>query len=301
MKSVRLGLLVAILVCWAVSVNARPELPAAAREVLTQLESEASDLDRKTDAEMVKCRERGVAELKKAQDDLTRQGKLDEATAVRELIRIVEQGGPVALYPTTPGVVRRTYRQYEEEAAALYEKAEEAFLKRREKAVAELKKIQEAFCKEAKLDDALAVRDQIRVLTSGKIVALPDPGFVNHQPMDLGKSFYYEVTGLGAAGGQAIYGTDVYVIGSHLGTAAVHCGALKEGEKGVVRVTIVPGHDSFASTVRNGITSQPYGRAEPAFKVERAYGWQFKSFVDTLPIRKAYEGGVKDGETKKDK
>jgi hypothetical protein len=283
MKTVRLVALLALAVCWLSSAVGQPDLPPAAREVLTQFEQEATDLDRKATADIGKCRERGAAELRKIQDELIRAEQLEEAAALKTLIRLVELGAPVALPPGLPSGVRKAYRDYEEEVSIVFEKAEAEYIKRRDKTAAELKKIQDVFCKEAKLDEALAVRDRIRAISVGKVTALPDPGYVNYQPTDIGKTFYYQVTGTGTNQGFAIYGTDVYIIGSHLGTAAVHCGLLKEGEKGVVKVTIVPGQDSYPATTRNGVTSQPAGRAEYGFKVERVYSFQVKPFLDFLP------------------
>jgi hypothetical protein len=303
MKTVRLLMLVAIVGFCLTNALARNELPAAAREVIKQFEDEAAELDRKTETEIVKLRERGVTELKKAQDELTRQGKLDEASAVRDLIQRVSEGVPVALGPTIPSPLRKAYRQFEEEMATVYEKAEADFATRREKTAVELKKLQEAFCKEAKLDDALAVRDLVRGLRDGKINALPDPGYVNVQMTDVGKTFYYEVTGVGQPAGYVIYGNDVYVVGSHLGMATVHCGLLKEGQKGVVKVTILGGQDSFPSTTRNGITSQPYGRAEFSFKVDRVYSFQSRAWLQPPPVAPAVfrKGEFKDKGDFKDK
>ena len=285
--AITVSLGVAFLGCWiAGPLHAQSELPAAAREVLTQFEAEAADLERKTEAEILKCRQRGVAELQKAQDELTRLGKLEEAAAVRTLIRLVERGAPVALPLGTPAVVRKAYRDFEEEVATLYEKAEAEFVMRRDLAAVELKKIQDAFCKEAKLDEAVAVRDRIRTLAEGKVNAQPDPGYIQAQVTDIGKTFYYEVTGIRGHAGYAIYGTDVYLIGSHLATAAVHCGLVNENQKGVVKVTIVPGQEIFPATTRNGVTSNVAGRADVAFRVERLYSFQAKPFVEAFSLKK---------------
>jgi hypothetical protein len=284
MKTARSVLPVALLV-WIFAAQGRPELPAAAREVLTQFEEDAADLDRKTEAEILKLRQRAATELKKTQDEYTSQGKLDEAGAVRVLVRLVEVGAPVALPPGTPAAVRKAYRDYEDEVGTLYEKALAEFSKRREKTAAELKKIQDAFCREAKLDEAVAVRDRIRSLAETQVKALPDPGTVPAQQSDIGRTLYYEVTGTGAAAGHAIYGSDVYLAGSHLGTAAVHCGVLKENQKGVVKVTIVSGQDSFPGTTRHGVASQAADRATVAFKVERIYTFQARPFVDAFNLK----------------
>lgn len=288
MKTLRLVVLLGV-VSFLIAGGAagQADLPAAAREVLQQFEDETAELDRKAEAAIAQSRQDGVAALKKAQDELTRLGKLDEATAVRALIHLVETAAPVALPPTLPAVVRKAYRDYEEEVAVVYEKSEAEFAKRRERAVAELKKIQDALAKEAKLDEALAVRERTRTLHEGRTSALPDPGYVNHPATDIGKVFYYDVLGTGAASGFTIHGTDTYIMGSHLGTAAVHCGALKEGQRGVVRVTVVGPHDSLPGSTRHGVTSQPVGRVEVAFKVERFVGYHGRPFADYFTPRAA--------------
>jgi hypothetical protein len=72
---------------------------------------------------------------------------------------------------------------------------------------------------------------------------------------------------------QSVWGSDVYTTGSHLGMAAVHCGLLKAGQKGVVKVTILPGQTSYDATTRHGVTSLAYGAWNVSFKVERVYGF----------------------------
>jgi len=136
------------------------------------------------------------------------------------------------------------------------------------------------YCKEAKLDEAVAVRDLIKTIRAGTTTALPDPGSVNNPATDIGKVFCYQVTANTA--GQAIYGTDIYVPGSHLGLAAVHCGLLKEGQTAVLKVTILPGKDSYAATTRNGVASNAYAQCPVSFKVERPYGWLVKPPVTPL-------------------
>jgi hypothetical protein len=48
----------------------------------------------------------------------------------------------------------------------------------------------------------------------------------------------------------------------------VHAGALRAKEKGVVKVTILPGADRYQGSTRNGVTSVDYGPYKPAFTVE---------------------------------
>src|SRR5262249_44796996 len=149
-------------------------------------------------------------------------------------------------------------------------KAEAEVQKAKDKAAAELKKLQDLYCKEAKLDEAVVVRDLIRGVRDGVGNALPDPGYVNNPATDIGKVLYYQVTGVNA--GQSMYGTGFYTTGSPLGMAAVHCGLLQPGQAGVVKVTILPGQANYAASTRHGVTSYGYGQWGVSFKVERVYG-----------------------------
>jgi hypothetical protein len=245
------------------------DLPPAVRETLKPYIDEATEIERKAEGEARKCRERAAAELKKVQDQFCRDAKLDEAVAVRELVRGLESGANRGPSDGTPAAAREVFQQYEKELADSRAKLEADARKCRERATAELKTLQDQFCRNAQLDDAVAVRDLIRSIQNGVSNAQPDPGYVNNQAGDIGKVFYYEVTGVST--GQSIYGTDVYTTGSHLGMAAVHCGLLKPGEKGVLTVTILQGQASYPATTRHDVTSIAYGQWGVSFKVERGY------------------------------
>ena len=60
----------------------------------------------------------------------------------------------------------------------------------------------------------------------------------------------------------------VYTDDSHLGTAAVHAGVLKEGEWGIVEVTILPGRASFTGSTQHGVTSDDFGPFDGSYRVE---------------------------------
>src|SRR5205823_327084 len=153
-------------------------------------------------------------------------------------------GGPgrAARADEVPPAARETLDAYEKELAEVQKKAEEETRKIVEKPAAQLKLLQDRFCKEAKLDEAVAIRDQRRQLQHGVTNALPDPGYVSAQAGDIGKVRYYEV--VGNIGGPT-WGTDVYTSDSHLAATAVHAGVLRVGEKGIVKVTILPGQDNY--------------------------------------------------------
>jgi hypothetical protein len=98
------------------------------------------------------------------------------------------------------------------------------------------------------------------------INALPDPGTLTGHRAHLGKTFLFEVTGNNGF----IWGTDIYTDDSTVAAAAVHAGVLGIGEKGVVKVTILPGQDGYNSSTRNGLSSGSWGSWTGSFRVEAA-------------------------------
>src|SRR5262245_19119509 len=199
MKAVRLGVLVGVLL-WATPARAQVELPPAAKEVVRQLEDESVEIEQKAEADLAKWRDRTAAELKKVQDAFCKEARLDEALAVRNLIRAFQAGNYDVPSGDLPPAVREVYRTHEQGLDDILRKADGELGKRRDRVVAELKKVQDAFCKEAKLDEALAVRDLIRSVKEGVSRALPDPGYVNPGATDIGKVIHYQVTGVATGG-----------------------------------------------------------------------------------------------------
>jgi hypothetical protein len=94
----------------------------------------------------------------------------------------------------------------------------------------------------------------------------PDPGNLHQLRGLIGKTFRFKVTG--SVDGP-VYGWGVYTSESILAAAAVHIGALKAGQTGVVRVTIVPPPGGFAASAQNGVTSIGYGPFGGAYQVSR--------------------------------
>jgi hypothetical protein len=137
-----------------------------------------------------------------------------------------------------------------------------------DKLAAQLQAIQDKFCKEAKLDEAVAVRDLRRRIQFG-VKAQPDPGFFDAPAGDIGKVYYFDV--VGSTDG-ATWGSDIYTTQSHLAASAVHAGVLRVGQRGIVKVTVMPGQEAYMSTTRNGVTSQAWNAWGVSFKVERAFG-----------------------------
>ena len=123
--------------------------------------------------------------------------------------------------------------------------------------IEDLKPLQDKYTREAKLDEAVAIRDLIRILQEPVENVLPDPGVLYAYSRDIGHVFHFRVTG--RVGGGSVWGTDVYTSDSTLATAAVHAGVLQPGQTAVVKVTILPGQSAYQGSTRNGVTSSSYG------------------------------------------
>ena len=161
-----------------------------------------------------------------------------------------------------PPEAKKVVEEFEGRARKIRAKAESEIDKLRDEALLKLKPLQDRFTKEGKLDEALAIRGQVRRLNRVQ----PDPGVLRAGENDIGKSFYFEV--LGDVKG-SLWGTDTYTTDSTLASAAVHAGVLKPGEKGVVKVTIMPGEPSYQGSTRNGVSSSPWGAWKCSFSVEK--------------------------------
>jgi hypothetical protein len=83
---------------------------------------------------------------------------------------------------------------------------------------------------------------------------------------EVGKSFYFTLTGVNTG---SVWGSDVYTTDSTPGMAAVHAGALKVGQTGIVKVTIVVPPPTFDGTTRNGITTSAYMMYPGAYKISK--------------------------------
>src|SRR5207249_1473748 len=92
-----------------------------------------------------------------------------------------------------------------------------------------------------------------------------DPGTLADFRGQSGKSFVFEVTGKTDG---TVYGSGVYTDDSVLAAAAVHAGILKAGQKGLVKVTILPGQAKYEGSSRNGVTSVNYMAWDGSFRIE---------------------------------
>jgi hypothetical protein len=105
---------------------------------------------------------------------------------------------------------------------------------------------------------------------------LPDPGSLTAYQAQVGKTYYFRVSGAGNRNG-FVWGTDVYTLDSTLSMAAMHAGLLQPGQTKVIGVTILGPQNAFAGSTRNGITSSNWS-AYPG-------GFRFKSRPTATVVR----------------
>ena len=156
----------------------------------------------------------------------------------------------------------------ESACAEIEETAQEQIRARRLELLRLLKPLQDRHAGEGKLDEALAIRDHIRGLKAQLLEARPDPGSLREELPEIGLDIFYELTG---ATDGAVWGTDYYTADSHLATAAVHAGVLREGEDGVVRVSAVDTSNiRFVGTDRHGVRSMAFPTWPKGFRLGKA-------------------------------
>ena len=145
-------------------------------------------------------------------------------------------------------------------------KAEDDIKKRREILIQKLQSLQDDYTRAAKLDEAVAIRDQLRLLRTAHLKPLQSPGNLVTYGTKAGRSFFFDV--VGSARG-SVWGTDLYTTDSSLAAAAVHAGVLKSGQRGIVKVTIMAPPEEFVGSAKNGVTSMKYGAYPASYSVER--------------------------------
>jgi hypothetical protein len=98
------------------------------------------------------------------------------------------------------------------------------------------------------------------------VVALADPGNMMQFTDKVGKTFVFRVTGATTG---TVWGSGVYTGDSPLATAAVHAGVVKNGQTGLVKVTIVIPPPVFDGTTQNGVTTSGYGPFQGAYQINK--------------------------------
>src|SRR6185503_11633274 len=100
----------------------------------------------------------------------------------------------------------------------------------------------------------------------------PPPGTIGwHETVDhldakIGETLTVTCAPLGPRDSRGgIWGNQVYTDDSSICTAAQHQGLITEAG-GSVTVEVLPGHDTYLGSMRNGVESKSYGRQERSFQ-----------------------------------
>ena len=155
---------------------------------------------------------------------------------------------------------------YNVQAKEIRRNAEDDIRKRRELLIQKLQSLQDDYTRAAKLDEAVAIRDRLRLLRTAHLKPRQSPGNLVTYGTKTGRSFFFDV--VGSIGG-SVWGTDLYTTDSSLAAAAVHAGVLKPGQRGIVKVTIMAAPEEFVGSKKNGVMSMKYGAYPASYSVER--------------------------------
>lgn len=203
-------------------------------------------------------------------DDLPPDARqlLDDADRAIAEVRARTRQAVAAIRDEAERRAEEIKRAAEAEAAAVQAEAAKELSPLLRDLFLQLKAMQAEYLKGGKLDEALAVRHRLRGLRCDLFGVKPDPGnLTDFGTADHGKSFVFEVVGSGEG---TVWGTDVYTGDSRLAAAAVHAGAVRVGERALVRVNISGGSErTFDGSERYGVRSLDYGNYPLAFTVER--------------------------------
>lgn len=131
-----------------------------------------------------------------------------------------------------------------------------------------LRAMQERYARDGKLDEALAIRARVRQLRVDLLGVRPDPGnLTEFGAAEFGRGLLFEVVGRTDG---SVWGTDIYTADSRLCAAAVHAGAVRAGERSLVRVTFDDGIGrEYVGSTRHGVTTFDYANYPVSFRVER--------------------------------
>lgn len=163
--------------------------------------------------------------------------------------------------------IARIRQKADREIALLQEKRDESVRSLHAELAEKLKPLQQSYAREGLLDEALAIRGQIRQFRSGAQGVQPAPDNLAGFESEVGKVFLFELTG---QTGGTVWGTDIYTADSRLAAAAVHAGVLQPGERGVVRVELFDTSEvDFEGSRRNNVVSHDWDVYEVGFRISR--------------------------------
>ena len=81
-----------------------------------------------------------------------------------------------------------------------------------------------------------------------------------------GRIGIFSINITGTLTGGTVWGTDIYKDDSDIKRAAVHAGAIQNGQNNIVYIEMLPGQSSYQGTTRNGVTTSSYGIWSGSYK-----------------------------------
>jgi hypothetical protein len=66
---------------------------------------------------------------------------------------------------------------------------------------------------------------------------------------------------------ETVYGTNIYADHSGLESAAVHAGLVRDGQRAIVKIKLLPGQNAYEASAQNGVQTFRYGQAGGSFQV----------------------------------
>ena len=277
--------------------SAPSSLPADAQRVLEQLDREQVQARLEAEVRIVRSTQQAIDRLQALQDQYAKAGQLDEAVAIRDRIRQLRGPGSAAPGAQNPPANLTSYRDrvgqsflfditgdpagavwgtdmYTDDSSLAAAAVHAGVVAPGERRTVRVTILPGRESYEGSTHNGVTSSSygpwqgsyRIEAAERGETV-LSDPGALTDYRVHTGMSFEFRVTGSSAG---TIWGSGTYTDDSALATAAVHAGVLKDGESGVVRVTILPGQDQYSGTTAHGVTSLPYGPFQGSYKVEAA-------------------------------
>jgi beta-lactamase regulating signal transducer with metallopeptidase domain len=312
-------------------------LPPEGQKLLQQQQAEDAAARREFEQAQAARRERLIGQLRELQDRLTKDGKLDEAVAVRDYLRAIQpdrDGGGAVRTLTRTSRIRAiadpgnlvNYRDqvgksfyvdvtgstdgtvwggdngvYTDDSTLAAAAVHAGILQPRQRGIVHVTIVGPRDAYHGSTRNGVTTSDYGPWEGSYRIAAgpanrnllnyrtapaaQPDPGNLQGFRDRIGQSFSFQVTGSTDAG--TIWGgaNGEYTDDSPLATAAVHAGLLEPGKPGIVRVTILPGQDSYTGSTAHGVTSQSYGNYGGTYRFDRDARllWERRSAVDFTP------------------
>lgn len=195
----------------------------------------------------------------------------------------------IDVQPPLPEAAQRVRDRLREETAAARAEVEQRIAREREQAISQLQTLADLSAARGNAADADAIRKEIARMNATTnagvaqtdtdlavtvtVPGIPDPLVVLQELRGHdGVILLFEVTYVQLVGSTQgnIWGTDVYTDDSSLAAAAVHAGALRDGEPGIVMITIAAPQEAYTGSDRNGVVTRSYGGWGGSFRIERA-------------------------------